>query len=109
MSERTKAGPRGAVKARGKRLGMPDPCGAVLAYGVARRAQTAQFAGQRADQPLPSPAHLRVCRILGNGTEVGPRALPLPIPPKPARSSLRGFLLGVQRALVFHFPCSPQP
>jgi hypothetical protein len=31
-------------------------------------------------RPLPSPARLRVCRIPGSGTEVGPRAFSLPIP-----------------------------
>jgi DNA invertase Pin-like site-specific DNA recombinase len=44
ISERTKAA-LAAAKARGKRLGTPDPAGAVERMRVARKAQAAQFAG----------------------------------------------------------------
>ena len=43
ISERTKAA-LAAAKARGKRLGTPDPAGAVERTRVARKAQAAQFA-----------------------------------------------------------------
>jgi DNA invertase Pin-like site-specific DNA recombinase len=43
ISERTKAA-LAAAKARGKRLGTPDPAGAVERMRVARKAQAAQFA-----------------------------------------------------------------
>jgi hypothetical protein len=60
-------------------------------------------------RPLPSPARLRVCRIPGSGTEVGLVRIHCLSSPKTSRSSLRAFLLAVQRPLVLHFPCSPQP
>ena len=78
ISERTKAA-LAAAKARGKRLGTPDPAGAVERMRVARKTQAAQFAANVLPivRDIQAAGHTSLNAIAGNSTRG--RSLPLTV------------------------------